>query len=579
MNTGFPANIFFNLSGDDYVVTVSDVYGCTLDSIVTVNNDIFFGVTHTQIDDVCNLSAGSINLNTFGIPSPTYLWSNGAVTEDLSNLIAGTYTCIITVVFGTFTCVENYSVTINNISPFSISEVITDENCGDGQGMIDQTLVTGSGVTYLWSNGATTQDMFGLSAGPYSCTVTASGGCVETFDYVVVNIAGLMTSTGTVYSDTCSGGQGAIDLTVTNGSGGYNYLWSNSVVSQDVNGLTVGSYTVTITDQADDCAIVNSFQISNTDIPFAVNGVTTDENCGAGQGAIDQTLVTGVGVTYLWSNGAITEDVTGLSAGGYNCIGTSYGGCADTIYYVITNIPGSMISSGIVYSDTCSVGVGVIDLTVTNGSGNYDYSWSNSAVVQDISGLIVDTYIVTITDQADNCVLVESFQVNNTDVLFGAIGVVTDASSSGNADGVIDVTVSGTDAYSYSWSNGAITQDITDLLAGAYTLDITSNQGCDTTLIFNIGTLSLEANDLANIRMKIVPNPANDQFTIKYEFPLDMIGYITIMDGLGRTVLHTDQISGSNELVIDAGNMSSGLYFVTFKSNKLIRTERLIITD
>ena len=79
--------------------------------------------------------------------------------------------------------------------------------------------------------------------------------------------------------------------------------------------------------------------------------------------------------------------------------------------------------------------------------------------------------------------------------------------------------------------------------------------------------------------MKIVPNPANDQFTIKYQFPSKMMGYITITDGLGRIVLHSDQIFGSNELLIDAGNMSSGLYFVTFKSNQLIRTERLIITD
>ena len=225
LSTGMPANMFPNLSGGDYLLTVSDVNGCTLDSTVTVNNDVFFGVNHTQVDDVCNLSAGSINLNTFGIPSPTYSWSNGAVTEDLSNLIAGTYTATITVMFGTFTCIENYSVTINNISPFSISEVITDENCGDGQGMIDQTLVTGSGVTYSWSNGAVTEDVSGLSAGSYSCTATASGGCVETFDYVVSNIAGSMISSGTVYSDTCSGGQGLIDLTVTNGSSGYNYSY------------------------------------------------------------------------------------------------------------------------------------------------------------------------------------------------------------------------------------------------------------------------------------------------------------------------------------------------------------------
>jgi len=581
LSTGTPVNMFTDLSGDDYIVTVSDAYGCTLDSTVTVNNFSFFGVGHSQVDDLCDLSTGSIDLNVLTGQTPTFLWSNGAVTEDLSNLSADTYVVTVTVDFGpNFTCIETYSVTINNITPFSITDVITDENCGDGQGAIDQTLVTGSGITYSWSNGAITQDISGLSAGPYSCTVTESGGCVEIFDYVVVNIAGLMVSSGVVYEDTCFGGQGAIDLTVANGSGGYNYLWSNNSVSQDVNGLIAGSYTVTITDQADDCAINNSFQINNTDVQFAASGIITDEDCGTGQGAVDQTLVTGVGVTYLWSNGATTEDVTDLSAGNYNCIGKSYGGCADTVYYVVVNIPGPMISTGMVYSDTCSAGVGVVDLTVTSGSGNYDYSWSNSAITQDINGLMIGMYTVNIVDLADNCVLIDSFQVNNVEVLFGATGIITGASGLGNADGAIDVTVSGTDTYSYNWSNGENTQDVTGLIADVYTLDITSNQGCDTTLTFIIdNSLSVETNDLSNIRMKIVPNPANDKFTIKYEFPLEMIGYITIMDGLGRTVLHTDPISGSNELVIDAGNMSSGLYFVTFKSNQIIRTERLIITD
>ena len=61
------------------------------------------------------------------------------------------------------------------------------------------------------------------------------------------------------------------------------------------------------------------------------------------------------------------------------------------------------------------------------------------------------------------------------DVVISATGVVTDASGPGSADGAIDVTVTGTDTYTYEWSNGETTQDITGLDGGAYTLDISSS--------------------------------------------------------------------------------------------------------
>ena len=312
--------------------------------------------------------------------------------------------------------------------------------------------------------------------------------------------------------------------------------------------------------------------------PFSISEVITDENCLDGQGAIDQTLLTGSGVTYSWSNSAITEDITGLSAGNYTCIVTAPGGCVDTLDYVVVNISGSMVTSAVIYSDTCSSGVGALDFTVASGSGSYDYSWSNTEVTEDINGLTVGMYTVTITDQADNCVAIDSFQVNNVDVIFGGTGVVTNASGSGNADGAINVTLSGTDTYTYDWSNSETTEDVSNLIAGTYTLEVTSSQGCDTTLTFTVGTLSLEENDLIDIKMNIVPNPAIDQFTIKYEFPLEMIGQIAITDGLGR-VLQTNQVSGSNELVVDASNMASGVYFVTFRSNKITRMKRLVISN
>jgi len=575
------------LNAGTYTVTITDNNGCQLTASYTVNNAITSNIVANNLmvtDAICTSVNGAIDLTTVGGVSPyTYLWSNGQTVENVSGLLPGNYTLTITDAVG---CSYTDSWTVGTQqSNLEITNIqIMEENCGDGFGSIDVTSASADNwyLDGVLSTGFPANIFSNLSGGNYLVSVSDAFGC--TIDSTVtVNNATFFAISHTQVDDTCSLALGSIDLTVAAVGFPINptYLWSNGETTEDLSNLSAGTYTVTVTEDFGGFTCIENYSITINNItPFTISGLSTDENCGDGQGSIDQTLVVGSGVTYLWSNSATTEDISGLSAGNYTSTVTAPGGCVETFDYVIANIPGSMVSSAVIYSDTCSTGSGEIDLSVSNGSGSYNYLWSSSDLVQDINGLTVDTYTVTITDQADNCVLIDLFQVNNVDVLFGATGIVTGASGSGNADGAIDVTLSGIDTYTYSWSNGASTEDISDLIAAVYTLDITSSQGCDTTLVFTIdNSLSLENNDLTDIRMKIVPNPANDKFTIRYEFPLEMKGYITIMDGLGRTVLHTDQISGSNELVIDAGNMSSGLYFVTFKSNQLIRTERLIITD
>ena len=62
------------------------------------------------------------------------------------------------------------------------------ENCADGTGSIDITIFTTSGpISYLWSNGATTEDLASLSAGTYTVTITDAITCVETISFTIIN--------------------------------------------------------------------------------------------------------------------------------------------------------------------------------------------------------------------------------------------------------------------------------------------------------------------------------------------------------------------------------------------------------
>jgi hypothetical protein len=128
---------------------------------------------------------------------------------------------------------------------------------------------------------------------------------------------------------------------------------------------------------------------------------------------------------------------------------------------------------------------GAIDITVT-GQSPFTYNWSNGATSEDLSNLTAGTYTVTTTD-ADNCNETSSITVTEPAVL--AITCVTmDETDSALDDGTIDITVSGgTLAYTFNWSTGANTEDVSGLAAGTYDVTVTDVNGCtitDTKIIY-----------------------------------------------------------------------------------------------
>ena len=122
----------------------------------------------------------------FGPPA-SFVWSTGGTTNNITNLSAGTYT--VTITRGNFnpcTIVETYVVN-NQAGAVSIDTlVITDETCSQSNGTIDAT-TSPTGLTFLWSNGATTEDLTNLQAGTYSLTATANNGCTAVDSITLLN--------------------------------------------------------------------------------------------------------------------------------------------------------------------------------------------------------------------------------------------------------------------------------------------------------------------------------------------------------------------------------------------------------
>jgi len=476
-----------NLTAGTYTVTITDANSCitTAGGTVTQPAAPLAGTTIVTAVLCYGDATGAIDLTVTGGTAPyTFLWSNGATTEDLVNLTAGTYTVAIT---DANSCMTTAGGTVSQpAAALAGTAVVTDVSCfGGNDGVVDLTVTGGTPpYTFLWSNGATTEDLVNLTAGTYTATITDANSCTTTSGGTVTQPAAPLAGTTIVTDVLCYGdATGTIDLTVTGGTAPYTFLWSNGATTEDISGLTAGTYIVVITD-ANSCTTTSGGTVTQPAAPLAGTTVITDVLCfGDATGAIDLTVTGGTApYTFLWSNGATTEDLINLTAGTYTVTITDANSCITTAGGTVTQ-PAAPLAGTTIVTDVLCYGdaTGAIDLTVTGGTAPYTFLWSNGATTEDLVNLTAGTYIVTITD-ANSCITTAGGTVTQPAAPLAGTTVITDVLCFGDATGAIDLTVTGgTAPYTFLWSNGATTEDITDLTAGTYTVIITDANNCTTT--------------------------------------------------------------------------------------------------
>ncbi len=479
-NTGSTNKDIFGLSDGSYQVTIADANGCSIVENYLIAMPPPLLSSGTQVNVLCNGdNTGSIDLSVSGGTAPyTYTWSNGANTEDLSNIIAGSYTVTIADTRG---CSINRSFTVSQPLAVAVVDNIIDVACfGDGDGSIDISVSGGiAPYTYSWDGGQTTQDIFNLSGGNYTLTVTDANGCQAVNTYTVNEPTAALAVSGVITDENCFGdSQGAIQLTVTGGSAPYAYSWNQGSTTRDVSGLGRATYQVTITDN-NGCVIQGDFTIGGPTAIFAI-AVVNDVSCnGFDDGSIDLQVTGGVGpYTYLWADGVTTEDRSGLNPANYGVTITDANGCATFRNYAVTE-PASIAFGYTVNDVNCfGDGNGSVAVTVTGGTLPYTYAWSSGETTKDLASISGGSYTLTVTDN-NGCQLSETIAVAEPSAALSASATVTNETCFGDNQGAIILNVSGgTAPYAYSWNQGSSSKDIFGLSQGTYQVTITDANGC-----------------------------------------------------------------------------------------------------
>jgi gliding motility-associated-like protein len=492
-------NSVTGLSAGVYSVTATDGNGCIgILSGISITEPASATVTAAPIvAPTCNGGTnGSINSNIAGGTAPyTYLWSNGRTTANITGIAAGTYAV-------TVTDANSCTVSLSNISvsqPDAISITVvsvTPASCGTANGAIDITASSGTApYTYLWSNTSTTEDINTLAVGTYTVTVSDNNGCTVSQAINVNNTSTLTASLSAITNVSCVGNSnGAITMQVSGGTAPVTFAWNTGATTQNISALAPNTnYQLTITDGLGCATILGTYTVTEPS-SISLTAAATNATCnGSNTGSIALSASGGTAnYTFVWSNGRTSQNISGIAAGTYSVTLTDANGCTNSLANISVGEPSALSLTLATATNPACTGVnnGSIDMSSGGGTAPYRFVWSNGQTTEDLTALAPNVYSLTLTD-ANNCTISASaITLTTTNVVTLTLASSSNANCAGGSDGSINIqTLGGTPNYSYIWSNGTSSQNLTGISAGTYSLTATDAIGC----VGTITNLSISA--------------------------------------------------------------------------------------
>ncbi|MFC3336045.1 PKD domain-containing protein [Flavobacterium palustre] len=348
-----------NLAEGVYHVTITEVNNCNvLEETYTIVNPPLLDVTLARQQDILcyGYATGEIDVNVTGgravetspgVFNYTYLWTgaNGftSTTKNLRNVPAGTYNLRVTDNSG---CRDNLTVVLTQNSEIKLQYTKTEIACyNDANASITISNITGgvpftTGEPYIikWSNLGTGRVQNNLSAGTYVITIEDALGCPKVFPVVIDNVPEFSITPDVKQVSCYREKDGHIRLNLVGGVAPIQLVWSdNSTAGVERNNLAPGRYSVIITDKKG-CKIEQTFIITEP-LPIELRAdVANPLSCdNANTGTINLIVTGGTPpFTYVWSNGAKTEDLINLPPDNYIVNVTDANGCKATSSWKIT---------------------------------------------------------------------------------------------------------------------------------------------------------------------------------------------------------------------------------------------------
>jgi gliding motility-associated-like protein len=474
-----------NLATGPISVTVSDSRGCTATASGNISTIPPLIISlESNIDSCYHSGKGKATAHASGGNPPySFAWSNFDVDSTSSNLISGTY--IITVTDQNNCTTTSSAIIGGPAAPLVPNLVNTDVRCtGDNTGAFTLTMSGGTpGYSYNWNTGATSQNVSGLVAGNYNCTITDLYNCTVLAGDTINEPDSALTVTTSHTDVKCHGGSdGTVTINISGGTAPYTYL-GNPIPAgtTTIPSLAAGTYAGNIVDN-NNCSVA----VSETVTEPAVQSLTltsTNNVCFGGATATataDFVNATGL-VSYNWNPGGVLPAArTGLTSGTYAVTATDANLCTVSGTTTITE-PTAIVHPYTSTNINCfGNATGTITTNVSGGTPTYTYTW-NPATASGATptGLASGTYYLTISDN-NSCQVFDTITLSQPAAALTVTTSHTDVKCHGGSDGTVTITISGgTAPYTYLGNPiPAGTTTIPSLAAGTYAGNIVDNNNC-----------------------------------------------------------------------------------------------------
>jgi hypothetical protein len=435
------ANSINTLVAGEYSITVTDDEGCTATQSKTLTQP---NALQSSLSSTLNAygfhvncaggNTAAIDLTAEGGAAPyTFTWNSGDISEDLNNKGAGTYNVRIDDNNGCFTY-DTIVITEPPILELSANAFtyangyhVSCNSCADGQITLSVTGGSGSNQFAYRTNGA----MVMLN----SNTTLSSMYADTIYHFFTMDVAGCMDSVDVSFSrppipvpaleldlfpktyignyniSQHGANDGRINAKVSGGIPPYTYLWNTGDTLWEIQNLTAGTYSITVTDAAN-TSVIDSITLNEPSGALEVFLQTTQPGCNNPTGAKIESYVIGgtPPYAYSWTDIANSNEIGSLQVlnnplpGTYRL--TVIDANNDTVsaeasinIFVAMGISVSSDTNAYGYNVTCFGGNdGSINLEIEGGIAPYDIWWSNGETTQNISGLAQGFYSVNVKD-------------------------------------------------------------------------------------------------------------------------------------------------------------------------------------
>lgn len=504
-------NEYFASVAGNYTLIVQDNIAARCGALeTTVNVSVANIALQFEKTDVSCFGGndGAITLNISGGAGPYDIeWTPGNLAgSTIDNLSAGTYQVVVTDQNG---CSSGGSVTINQPDGLtvSLSSPLNGSNnlaCFGNQNAVISSTVSGGTApySYLWDGGQTSENLSGAGAGTYSLTVTDANGCAQSANITLTQPEPIsVIFTPSIYNGfniSCAGGDdGFVTASAQGGTPPYNYVWNDpgNQTGPNANGLTAGTYAVTVTD-ANNCTAIVDVTLTEPSaltlqILAAQNVLCHGEATGS---ATAQANGGSGGYVYSWNTIPVQSAATAnnLTAGTYTVTASDNNQCSvqTTVEIVQPEEPLSVSISKVNVS--CFAGnSGSATAIVSGGTGNYSYSWNTvpAQTTETINNLTAGNYTLQVTDE-NNCLVQTTVNISQpaAPLTINPVQVI-DVACFGNSTGSATVSASGgTPGYNYQWNTNPVQTgpSAINLAAGNYTVTAIDANGCETSLEIEI---------------------------------------------------------------------------------------------